>query len=133
MGDQAPLVRKYEVEIPATAASATFSGIIRAEFDGTVTAVTYVPVSDITGANTNSRTLSLTNKKQDGNGTTSVATLALVSGVNASDYDEKALTLTATAADRVVAEGDILQFASTAVGTGIADPGGTAFVTISRN
>ena len=133
MPDQAPLVRKYEAEIPAIAAASNGSAPIRAEYAGTVTSVTYVPSAAMTGAATNNRTISVVNRGQDGTGSTVVASLNFASGTNAAAYDEKDITLSGTAANLVVAEGDILEVRSAAVGTGIADPGGTAFVTISRN
>lgn len=104
-----------------------------APWAGTVTEATYAADTAITGANTNSRTLSLINKGGAGSGTTAVATLALTSGVNCTAFDEKAITLSATAADLVVAAGDVLAWKSLAVGTGIADPGGTVKVVLSRS
>jgi hypothetical protein len=100
---------------------------------GVVVGVSYTPVTAITGAATNNRTISVVNKGQTGVGTTVIATLAFGSGVNAAANDEKALTLSATAADLVVAAGDILVFVSTHVGTGIADPGGLVQVVIDRS
>lgn len=98
---------------------------------GTVSAVTYSTVTAITGANTNTRSVSLVNKGQAGAGTTVIATLQFNSGVNTTASDEKTITLSSTAADLVVAAGDVLQWQSTAVGTGIADPGGLVSVTIA--
>ena len=55
----------------------------------------------------------------------------MVDTVNAVAFDEKALTVTATAADKTVAAGDVLVFVSTAVGgTGLVDPGGRVQVEI---
>lgn len=102
------------------------------EYNGTVTAVTYTPDATITGANTNSRTVNLVNKGQTGVGTTVIATLAFVSGVNATAGDEKAIPLSGTPANLVVAAGDVLEWQSVHVGTGIADPGGLVKVTIDR-
>jgi hypothetical protein len=133
MPDQAPLIRKYEAEVSAVAAAATDSAPIRAEYAGTVTSVTYVPKAAITGAATNNRTVSVVNRLQDGTGSAVVASLNFASGINAAAYDEKTITLSGTPANLVVAEGDVLEVRSAAVGTGIADPGGTAFVTISRS
>lgn len=134
MTDQAPLVRDVEVPVALVAAAADLTTPLEeVDLAGTVTAVTYSPKSDITGANTDSRTVSLINKGQDGNGTTVIATLAFVSTVNASDYDEKTITLSATPANLVVADGDILAWLSAHVGTtGLADPGGLVKVSISR-
>lgn len=104
-----------------------------AEFAGTVTAVEYIPGADITGAATNHRSVTLTNKGAAGNGTTAVATLTFDNGVNASDFDAKAITLSATAANKVVAAGDVLSWASTHVANGITDPGGIVRVVITRS
>jgi hypothetical protein len=102
-------------------------------FDGTVTKVTYTPQAAITGANTNSRTLSLVNTRADGSGAAIVASLALISGVNGVASVELPLTLSGTPANLTVAAGDMLEFKSTHVGTGIADPGGLVTVDLSRS
>jgi len=135
MSSQAPLERTLEVDTDAVAAAADASRVVgRAPFDGTVTAVTYTPNAQLTGANTDSRTLAVVNKGLDGNGTTSVASKAFTSGVNADDFDETTITLSGTAANLVVTEGQILAFTSTHVGsTGLADPGGKVKITISRS
>lgn len=99
---------------------------------GTVSEVTYLPMAALSGANTNSRTLTLYNRGTVGTGTTVVAQLALVAGVNLVDNDEKTITLSATPANLVVAESDVLEWESLAVGTGIVDPGGVVQVTIAR-
>lgn len=135
MADAAPLVRKLQSSTEALGATADGTVVIgEAPFAGTVTGVTYTPESDITGAaSPASRTFSLVNKGADGNGTTVVATLAMVSGVNASDFDEKAITLSVVADATDVAEGDVLAWTSTHVGgTGLADPGGLVEVEVSR-
>jgi hypothetical protein len=134
MPDMAPLVHTLRVQVDATGAGADFVGELgESPFDGTVTRVAYIPNATITGANTNSRTFTVTNQGQAGAGTTNVATLAMVSGVNATGDDAKAITLSGTAANLAVAAGDVLTFESTHIGTGIADPGGTALVEITRS
>lgn len=102
---------------------------------GRVTSVSYTPEAAVTGAaSPASRTLSLVNKGQAGAGTTTVASLALVGGVNLVAFDEKAITLSATAADLVVVAGDELAWLSTAVGgTGLVDPGGHVVVEIGAS
>jgi hypothetical protein len=47
--------------------------------------------------------------------------------------DETAIPLSGTPANLVVAAGDELQWQSTHVGTGIADPGGRVEVTFNRS
>lgn len=100
--------------------------------DAVVTAVTYTPEATITGATTNNRALSVINKGQDGAGTTVVATLTFANGVNATAFDEKTITLTATAADLNVTSGDVLALFSDSNGTGIVDPGGLVKVSLAR-
>lgn len=99
---------------------------------GRVTSVSYTAEAAVTGAaSPASRTLSVVNKGTDGLGSTTVASLALVSGVNLVAFDEKAITLSGTAANLVVAVGDELAWVSTAVGgTGLVDPGGHVVVEI---
>lgn len=131
----APLVRVIEQDVPAvsTAGNSDDSVIAQAQLTGVVTAVEYVPEAAITGAATNNRTVSLVNKGQAGTGTTTIATLTFGSGTNATANNEVALTLSSTAADLVVTAGDTLLWRSVANGTGIADPGGIARVTVSRS
>jgi hypothetical protein len=114
---------------------ATGANVIEAPFTGKVAEVTYTAVAAVTGAaSPSSRTLSLINHGQAGAGTTVVASLALVATVNLVAFDEKNLTLSATAADLNVVAGDILEFRSAPVGgTGLVDPGGTVSVTFERN
>jgi hypothetical protein len=131
-GEQHPLTAVLSADIAASGAAVSASVVVRAPFAGTVTSVTYVPVAAITGAATNSRTLSAINHFLNGAGSTAVASLALVSGVNAAAFDEKAITLAASAVDRTVAAGDVLELKSLSVGSGIADPGGQFLVTFSR-
>jgi hypothetical protein len=135
MADTAPYVRVLEADVPAvsTAGNDDDSIIGQAPFDCTVTAVQYVPEAAITGANTNTRSVSLINKGQTGAGTTSVATLQFDSGVNATAADEKTIALSGTAVNLVLAAGDTLLWRSLHVGTGITDPGGLVRVTLSRN
>lgn len=115
----------------STAGNSLNSTAAVAARDGTVTAVTYTTPTAITGANTNTRSVSLVNKGQAGSGTTVVATLQFNSGVNTTASVPKTITLSSTPADLVVVAGDVLQWQSTAVGTGIADPGGLVQVTIA--
>lgn len=110
--------------VAAAAAGADASGrYVTAPFDGTVTGARVIAAVAITGANTDSRTIQLFNRGQAGSATTLVASKAFTSGVNASADAATALTLTATAADLIVAAGDVLEFVSLHVGgTGLAGP-----------
>lgn len=129
----APLVRVIEEGVPAVATAVSDDTLLaQSPYAGTVTAVQYVPEAAITGAATNNRTVSLVNKGQAGTGTAIVATLTFNTGVNATANNEVVVTPSAVAADQIVAEGDTLQWRSIANGTGLADPGGIARVTVSR-
>jgi hypothetical protein len=134
MSTGAPLVRTLQTHTAPVAAASDFtSNIAEAPWAGTVTEVSYTADAAVTGANTETRTISVINRGQDGTGTTAIASLALTSGVNLVSGDEKQLTLSSTAADLVVATDDILAFKSTHSGsTGLADPGGLVQVSISR-
>lgn len=134
MSERAPYVTRLTADVPAVAQAATAStAILEAPFAGTVTAVSYTPVANITGDSTNSRTLTLVNKGTDGNGTTVVATLAYTTGVSATDFNEDALTLSAVEGATTVAEGAILAWVSTHVASGLADPGGLVQIDFSRS
>ena len=134
MPDTTPLVRTLRVQVDAVAQGAdSTTEVGTVDFAGTVTAVRYLPAAGITGANTNTRTLSVTNRGSAGAGSTAVASLQFVSGTNATAHDDKAITLSGTAANLVVAAGDVLTFESTHNGTGIADPGGLVEIDVTRS
>jgi hypothetical protein len=124
-------VLQNPVQPEATAGNSRNANLFRVDSDGTVASVTYSPVTAITGANTNTRSVSLVNKGQSGAGNTVIATIQYNSGVNAAASDENTVTLSGTPANLTVTAGDILQWQSTAVGTGIADPGGLVCVTVA--
>lgn len=133
MPDSAPLVRTLQATLPALGAGVAGDQTVgEAPFAGSVTAVTFTPEADITGDNTNTRTMTLVNKGADGSGTTVIATLAFTTGVNATDFNEQAFTLSAVADATDVAAGDILAVAETVAGTGLANPGGLVQVEITR-
>lgn len=135
MADTAPLVRVIEANVPAVStANATDDTVVgQAPFDCTVTSVEYIPESAITGAATNHRTFSLVNKGDAGSDSTTVASLAFDSGsVTASANNEKAITLSGTAANLDLDEGDTLLWRSVHVGTGMTDPGGLVRITVER-
>lgn len=116
----------------ATVGNSESDEVAVCEYNGTVTSVTYTPDGTITGAATNNRTVQLVNKGQSGAGSTVIATLNFANGTNATAGDEKTIPLSGTPANLVVAAGDVLEWQSNAVGTGIADPGGLVKVNIDR-
>lgn len=134
MPDEAPVVHKLQVSALALGATADGQAVLgEAPFAGTVTRAAYIPAALITGADTNTRTITVTNRGASGSGSTAVASLALASTVTAAKDDAKALTLNATAANLVVAQGDVLTFDSAHAASGLADPGGLILVEITRS
>lgn len=120
-----PLERTYKrYAQPVTTVGNTLRTIVdRAVGPETVYGVEYIPGATQNGADTNSRTLNLFNR-QAGGGTVLVASLALTNGVNLVDNTPKTITLSGTPANLNLATGDVLEWESLAVNTGIADPGG---------
>jgi hypothetical protein len=135
MADQAPLIHttEYPVNPQSTAGSDLNTVLGAAPYASTVTAVTFIPLSAVTGAATDNRTIALVNAGTAGTGTVSVASLAFASGVTAAALVPKAVTLSGTGANLVLAAGDVLEWTSTHGGSGIADPGGCVRITTSRN
>src|SRR3954467_14136006 len=117
-----------------TAATDQSTTIAESHVAGTVTAATITINGNITANGTTYRTFTLTNKGTDGNGTTAVAVFATdtVTTDDVADFDEKALTLSSTDADLVVAKGDILALVETHASTGVAHAGGRVEIEIER-
>ncbi|MHB9075795.1 MAG: hypothetical protein ACYC6G_20020 [Desulfobaccales bacterium] len=84
-----------------------------------VKGVKVVAEAAVTGADTNSVTLALRNLGAAGAGTTDVATLALANGTDLAADTPRALTLNTTAANLLVAAGDVLTFRQVKVGNGM--------------
>lgn len=133
MSFEAPVVKRLVVQLDAVAAGSDGQSVLgEAPFAGTVTRAVYVTSAAITGANTNTRTIQVTNKTAAGTGTTAVAALPLVSGTNTVKDVATAIPLSGTPANLVVVQGDVLVVDSTHAASGLADPGGTVEVEISR-
>jgi hypothetical protein len=119
--------------VPASATAAAADIILTiAPFAGALISAKYVPDTAITGANTDTRKVSVINRAA-GAGTTEMAALTFVSGTNGTAFAPSSLTLAATAADRNFTAGQVIAFRSAAVGNGLADPGGTIFIEIARD
>lgn len=122
--------RQVVVGPVATAGNDLNTNVYICPQDGVVSACTYSTVTAITGANTDTRKVVLVNKGAAGSGTTAIATLQFNSTVNTTAAVPKTITLSSTAADLNVTAGDVLQWQSTHVGNGIADPGGLVSISI---
>lgn len=132
-GEAAPFTQYLAAPVAATAAGADASGLLVAPFDCTIAAASFIPLTVLTGANTDSRTIQVLNRGQAGAGTTVIASKAFTSGVNAPAEDETTLTLSVTAADLVVTAGDVIEVKSLHVGgTGLAGVQGVVRLSLSR-
>lgn len=117
-----------QINAPAagtTAAAATVVG--QSRYTAIVSSVTYIPAATQAGAATNNRTLTLFNRKT-GSGTTTIASLALTSGTNLTD-NTPATVIMGTGVNIEV--GDVLEWSSDPVNTGIPDPGGSVAINLS--
>lgn len=137
MADTSPLKRTIKATVPAqgTANATQDLAVGTAPFAGTVSAVTIVPEAAVTAHGTNYRTFRLVNKGQDGAGTTVVATFATdtVTTDDLAAFDEKTIPLSGTAANLVVAAGDVLAADETVAAAGVAHGGYTIQVEITRS
>lgn len=133
MSNSAPLTTSVKAKIVAQAASGTAdAAVAEAPFAGTISAATFTPDAAITGATATKRTMTLENRGQAGAGTTVIATLDFITGVNATKHDEIDFTLSVVANATNVVTGDILVCKEAVTSTGTANPGGTIEVTFSR-
>jgi hypothetical protein len=127
-----PLTRRYAAPMQPVGTTADLLMPVAQAFEAeTVSSVIYIPQAALTGAATNNRTLTLYNRGT-GSGTVPIASLQFVSGTNLSDNVPKTITLSTTSANLLLAAGDVLEWESLHVGTGIADPGGLAQVNTTR-
>ena len=113
-----------EAQVPGTfgtAATADEWPIFTAEKRIKVTAVKFSPATAITGNGTNFATLSCENKALDGTGTTEVASLAFDTPTtdDVASHDEKAITLSVTAANLILVAGQVLSLKKAVGGTGM--------------
>lgn len=94
-----------------------------------VVAVYYVPLAALTANDTDYATITVSKRTSAGASKTTVATLVTtVAGGSWTAFARKAFTLTATAADLIVASGSTLTFEIAKAGSGVAVPAGDLVV-----
>lgn len=113
--------QKEVVHLPAQAAAdaTAYVATWRAPIRCTVTAASFIPTADITGDNSNTRTLALHNFNHL-TPNTSIASKAFPTSTNATAATPVAMTLTVTTADLDLAAGDVIRVQSAKTGTGLA-------------
>lgn len=110
----------------ATAGTADEFPVGVAPFKGKVVRVDWIPAAAITADATNFFTLNLRNRTT-GAGNVNVAARSYAA-TNSVAFTREAVTLNATAANRLVAAGDALTVEKVNSGTGLAMPDGTVVV-----
>lgn len=136
MSERAPNRSVLEENVPpVTILATTVTQLGEVTEAGTLTAASYTPQANITGAaSPASRTIEIINKGLDGNGAVVMATLAFLGGINGLDFDEIAFTLSVVAGATTAAVGDQIVANSIPVGgTGLADPGGRIRLNFDRS
>lgn len=99
--------------------------VFKAPANITVVAVTWIPNAAVTGANTNNFSLQIQNRGSAGVATTAITavkTYALATDSVA--HDSEPLTLSTTAANLDVADGDVVAVVRAVNGSGLASPDG---------
>lgn len=110
------------------AASTGGQAVGRVPFRAVVTAVKFIADAAVTGATGDAPTLTLKNRGAAGAGTTAVAAKAFITGEDMVAFAPEDITVSATAADLLVAEGDVLSIDKTVAGSGTVIPAGTVVV-----
>lgn len=88
-----------------------------------ITGVKWVPTANITANGSNYFTLTVRNRKADASGTALPASRSYAA-TNSTAFVPEAMTLSSTAADLLVASGEVLSIEKLVTGTGLAMPDG---------
>lgn len=134
-----PIAQRLQADIPApSAANAAQSKTIgEAQVAGVVTSVTITPNAALTADATDYRTFAVANKGADGSAGSDLTIATFATDTPTTDdlvaFDEKSLPLSGTAANLVVAEGDIIAAVETVAGSGVAHSGYSVVVEIARS
>lgn len=108
-----------------------FAGFV-APFDMKVVGAVWVPEAAITANGTNFFTLTVRNRKADASGTALPAQRSYAA-TNSVAFAPEDMTLSSTAADLVLAEGDHLTVEKLVSGTGLAMPAGVVRLYLQGN
>jgi hypothetical protein len=112
-----------QADLPVTiAAGVPETTLGAAQGDYLITEISVISEAAMTGATSTARTLTVFNRGQAGAGTTQVATLAFITGVDLVANAKKLLTLSAVAGALNVAAGDVLECVETVASTGTVRP-----------
>lgn len=133
----APLIKNdLQLDVTSLTTAMDYSAVVgRAPYACVVTAVEYIPNGTQAGGATvaNARALGLVNRGGGaGTGTTTIAAMSMTTtGTSLTDNVPASLSLTTTPL-LTLAAGDVLEWNSAKLTTGLNDPGGKVVVTYSR-
>jgi hypothetical protein len=129
-----PIKRLFSVGYQGVAADDAdgWLSICKAPFDGNITAAYFMPAAAITGHATDRRDIELFRATPAGSFGSVAANIDFTAGNGAFAHTEKAFTLSATAANLAVSEGDYVLFKSDTNGAGAPDVVGLVTVEITR-
>jgi hypothetical protein len=130
MAAPTPTIVFRVITAPVVLGADFVTAIARMPFAGTLVRVSFVANATLTGVVTNNRTFNLYNRTASGVATTVMATKNFTNTVNAPVCQDTTIPLSATPANLLVVQGDVLQWESLHVGTGVADPGGMVEIEI---
>lgn len=120
------------ISIPAAMASASTDDEtvgVRCPFNATVTAVRWLPAAAVTANGTNFTVLSVRNRKADATGAALPASRSYAA-TNSAAFVPESMTLSGTAADLLVAAGDILTAQRIHTASGVVVPAGVVEISI---
>lgn len=95
--------------------------------------VDWVPLSNVTGTNTDSTNINIQNRGTDGNDTTEIANVDFAAGTNAADLTALAIYSPAAGSELQMSQGTVISCLFEKVGNGLALPGGTFIFTYEPN
>jgi hypothetical protein len=123
-------VKLMEAHVASTGNAASTGGqaVGRVPFRAVVTAVKFIADAAVTGATATEATLTLTNRTGAGLGSTAVAAKSFITGEDMVAFAPEDITVSGTAANLDVAEGDVLTIDKTVTSTGTLIPAGTVVV-----
>ena len=126
-GSHHPLSASWDTAIAVSSAT-DFIVIGRAPFRSNVVGAYFIPAVTVTGSATDNRELEIRNRGSAGTGTTVAAEITYTGSVVATAYIDNVVTVTGTAADFAVAEGDVLVVYRGTNGDGSLFPAGQVVV-----
>lgn len=123
-------IKLMETHVASTGNAASTGGqaVGRVPFRAKITAVKFIADAAVTGATATAATLTLTNRGGDGLSSTAVAAKAFITGEDMVAFAPEDITISGTAANLLVAEGDCLTIDKTVASTGTLIPAGTVVV-----